>query len=204
MRKSSRPAAMVLVIVAFVMVVLSAPFDLLQMQASVVDAFVAKPMSPTRFALRNGISRRIQSATSSSSSPHIIRGSRTRGIKRTFPIRGKALLAANSDFSEEDFPPAGEHINDLSWRVNKLRLEEENKKRFLKAKPRFLPYDECRKWVQAIGRWKTEEDWTDWIAMGEKRNAYIPSCPDQYYGGRGEWISWEHFLGTQPSNDSNT
>eukprot|EP00538_Stauroneis_constricta_P001961 CAMPEP_0119562204 /NCGR_PEP_ID=MMETSP1352-20130426/19727_1 /TAXON_ID=265584 /ORGANISM="Stauroneis constricta, Strain CCMP1120" /LENGTH=108 /DNA_ID=CAMNT_0007610551 /DNA_START=252 /DNA_END=574 /DNA_ORIENTATION=- len=106
------------------------------------------------------------------------------------------MTATSGDFSEEDLPPSGEYIDDLSWRVNKLRLEEENKKRFLRAKPRFLPYEECRKWVQAFGRWKSEEDWVDWIAMGEKRNAYIPSRPDEYYGERGEWISWEHFLGT--------
>lgn len=26
--------------------------------------------------------------------------------------------------------------------------------------------------------------------MGEKRNAYIPSRPDEYYGRLGQWISW--------------
>lgn len=65
-------------------------------------------------------------------------------------------------------------IRDLSWRVEKLRLEEQNTKRFLKARPRFLPYDECRKWVQAWSRWKSKEDWREWIHMGEKRNPYIP------------------------------
>jgi hypothetical protein len=64
-----------------------------------------------------------------------------------------------SDFGEDDLQVAGIVIEDLSWRVHKLRLEEENKKRFLKAKPRFLPYDECRKWVQAFNRWQNEQDW---------------------------------------------
>lgn len=64
-----------------------------------------------------------------------------------------------SDFGEDDLQAAGVVIEDLSWRVNKLRLEEENKKRFLKAKPRFLPYDECRKWVQAFNRWHTAKEW---------------------------------------------
>lgn len=94
------------------------------------------------------------------------------------------------DFGEEDLQTAGAVIEDLNWRVDKLRLEEENKKRFLKAKPRFLPYDECRKWVQAFSRWNSKEDWLDWIRMGEKRNSYIPSRPDRYYGERGDWISW--------------
>jgi hypothetical protein len=70
---------------------------------------------------------------------------------------------------------AGLLLKDLYWRVEKLRLEEENTKRFLKAKPRFLPYGDCRKWVQAFGRrWTTEEEWKEWISMGEKKNPYIP------------------------------
>lgn len=63
------------------------------------------------------------------------------------------------DISEDDLQVAGVLLDDLSWRVEKLRLEEENTRRFLKAKPRFLPYDECRKWVQAFNRWSTEEEW---------------------------------------------
>jgi len=78
---------------------------------------------------------------------------------------------------------SGVVLKDLNWRVEKLRLEEQNTKRFLKSKPRFLPYEDCRNWVQAWGaRWENEQDWRDWIAMGEKRNAYIPSRPDEYYG----------------------
>jgi hypothetical protein len=66
-------------------------------------------------------------------------------------------------------------LDDLNWRVAKQRLEEQNTKRFLKSGPRFLPYDECRKWVQAWGsRWESETEWRDWIYMGEKRNSYIP------------------------------
>jgi hypothetical protein len=30
----------------------------------------------------------------------------------------------------------------------------------------------------------------DWIMMGEKKNSYIPSRPDEYYTRTGEWISW--------------
>lgn len=65
-----------------------------------------------------------------------------------------------SDFGEEDLQKAGVMIEDLNWRVEKLRLEERNKRRFLKAKPVFLPYIEGSKWVQAWGlRWKTAEEW---------------------------------------------
>jgi hypothetical protein len=87
-------------------------------------------------------------------------------------------------------------LDDLNWRVEKMRLEERNRRRFLKAGPAFLPYDECRKWVQSWGkRWTNKKDWEDWIAMGEKRNSYIPSQPEMYYSKLGKWISWEHFLG---------
>lgn len=86
-------------------------------------------------------------------------------------------------------------LEDLDWRVAKIRLEEENLKRILKSRPRFLPYEEARRWVQAWGgRWQSEKDWKDWIAEGEKRNSYIPARPDEYYGRIGKWISWEHFL----------
>lgn len=105
---------------------------------------------------------------------------------------------AKGDFSEGDLGVAGMLLEDLSWRVERLRLEEANTRSFLKAKPRFLPYDECRKWVQAFNRWHSEDDWKTWIAMGEKRNAYIPSKPDEYYTRTGDWISWTHFLENLP------
>lgn len=100
--------------------------------------------------------------------------------------------------------PAGVVLEDLNWRIEKLRLEEANKRRFLKAGPRFLPYTECQKWVQAWGnRWTSAEEWNDWIASGEKRNSYIPSRPEEYFTRIGGWVSWEHFLGV-PEKDENS
>ena len=87
----------------------------------------------------------------------------------------------------EDLDTGGVIMEDLSWRVERMRLEEQNTNRFLKSRPIFLPYDECRRWVQAFGRWDTEEDWKQWISMGEKRNSYIPSKPDEYYSQLGQW-----------------
>jgi hypothetical protein len=115
---------------------------------------------------------------------------RTRGKKKMM------MQVYHEEEQEEEFGDANIVIEDLSWRVEKLRLEERNTRRFLKAGPRFLPYDECRKWVQAWGRWKSEDDWRQWISLGEKRNPYIPSRPDEYYGN--QWVSWEHFLGLTP------
>mmetsp|Transcript_3688 Transcript_3688/g.5341 ORF Transcript_3688/g.5341 Transcript_3688/m.5341 type:complete len:331 (+) Transcript_3688:178-1170(+) len=109
----------------------------------------------------------------------------------------------NIDFTTEidqnaDLPSP---IEDLSWRVEKLRLEEANTRRFLKAGPRFLPYNEASKWVQAWDRWDCEDDWVRWIDEGEKRNSYIPARPDEYYGKQGKWISWDHFLGKNTTED---
>ena len=104
----------------------------------------------------------------------------------------------SSCFDEEFSEGAGEDgelIPDLQWRLAKAKLEEAHTKSFLRSKPRHLAYDECRKWVMAWHRWDSEEDWREWINMGEKRNAYIPARPDEYYGALGQWISWDHFLG---------
>lgn len=128
---------------------------------------------------------------------------RRAGINRQTLVLARASSMNDSNEEEEEFvdEELGDKaiiMEDLSWRVEKLRLEEQNTKRFLKAKPRFLPYEECRKWVQAWGqRWQTEEDWRNWIAQGEKRNSYIPSQPDDYYSSLGQWKGWAHFLGSE-------
>ena len=70
--------------------------------------------------------------------------------------------------------PAGVVIEDLSWRVEKLRLEEANTRRFLKAGPRFLPYDECKKWVQAWGeRWTSAQEWYVCAASEQANNHFV-------------------------------
>mmetsp|Transcript_17472 Transcript_17472/g.35505 ORF Transcript_17472/g.35505 Transcript_17472/m.35505 type:complete len:181 (+) Transcript_17472:268-810(+) len=89
-------------------------------------------------------------------------------------------------------------IEELEYRVNKLKLEEANIERFKKAAPRFLPYTECKNWVHAWGRrWESKEEWEAWIADGEKRNSYIPSDPEKYYTKTGSWEGWEEFLGVR-------
>ena len=75
----------------------------------------------------------------------------------TMPIIGDDIV---SDFDEDDLEGAGIMIEELNWRVAKLRLEEANTRRFLKARPIFLPYQDACDWVQAWGRrWTTAEDW---------------------------------------------
>ena len=122
-----------------------------------------------------------------------------------FPVQ---KMMEGDDFCEDelgegDLDTPSVMLDDLNWRVEKLRLEEQNIQRFLKSGPRHLPYEECRKWVQAWNRWDTEDDWREWINMGEKRNTYIPASPDEYYGRLGQWISWDHFLGKAEPPDTN-
>lgn len=102
---------------------------------------------------------------------------------------------------DADLEAPSEAVDDLSWKLTKIRLEQENTQRFLKAGPRFLPYEECRNWVAAWNRWETEQDWKNWIREGEKRNAYIPARPDEYYGRLGKWRGWAHFLGREEDED---
>jgi len=104
---------------------------------------------------------------------------------------------------DADLDSPSKTADDLSWKIAKIRLEQENTRRFLKAGPRFLPYDECRNWVKSWNRWDTEEDWKDWIREGEKRNAYIPARPDEYYARLGKWRGWSHFLGREEVQGGN-
>jgi hypothetical protein len=130
------------------------------------------------------------------------------GVARTSGCRQSTLALLRNDdssFTNEGFEEGagddGELIPDLEWRLVKAKLEEAHTKSFLKSKPRYLPYAECRKWVMAWDRWSCEEEWKEWIDMGEKRNSYIPARPDEYYGALGQWISWDHFLGTGVNGD---
>ncbi len=90
-----------------------------------------------------------------------------------------------------------ELLPDLAWRVEKMRLEEANTRRFLRSKPRYLPYEEARRWAISWNLWDSEEEWRMWIEEGEKRTSYIPSKPDEYYSRLGQWRGWGHFLGKE-------
>jgi hypothetical protein len=74
-----------------------------------------------------------------------------------------AMVENEDTYFEEDFKEGDDEVDtvleDLNWRVVKLKLEEENTKRFLKSKPRYLPYAECRKWVSAWSRWSSKAEW---------------------------------------------
>lgn len=87
-----------------------------------------------------------------------------------------------------------EVIDEINWRVKKVALEEAHTRSFLKAKPRKLPYEDARRWVQANLGADTKEEFYDLVANGNLRTPYIPKQPEKYYKDQGTWISWNHFL----------
>mmetsp|Transcript_5556 Transcript_5556/g.12108 ORF Transcript_5556/g.12108 Transcript_5556/m.12108 type:complete len:236 (-) Transcript_5556:162-869(-) len=92
----------------------------------------------------------------------------------------------NNDENDDD--------DGLSWRLAKLRLEEANTSRLLKRKPLKLPYATSQKWIQQNWAIRTKEEFEDLVANGNLRTPYISKRPEEYYGERGEWISWDHYL----------
>lgn len=117
-------------------------------------------------------------------------------ISRTMTDINDKFTSLNEEFDQGgNDGNYGEIMPDLEWRVAKIKLEEANTQRFLKARIRFLPYADCRKWAIATDRFDCEQDWREFVSMGEGLNTYIPSAPDVYFTQLGQWISWDHFLG---------
>jgi hypothetical protein len=85
--------------------------------------------------------------------------------------------------------------DELSWRVAKLRLEEANTKRFLNRPPLKMSYLQSRQFIQRNwGPIRSKKEFEDLVSNGDIRTPYISKRPEEYYGRRGEWISWEHYL----------
>ena len=112
----------------------------------------------------------------------------------------------NESTEEQPSSDMGSRHNDGCWaheedwqslqiRIGRMRLEEENRRIFLKSRPRHLPYEQSRRWVQAQNMWNSKEEWYEWVALGENLSAYIPSDPEVYYKGLKSWISWDDYLG---------
>lgn len=97
-----------------------------------------------------------------------------------------------------DKEDADDMLSDYSWRAAKMKLEEENTRRFLTRKPIKLPYLVARRWVQYNLGPDTREEFYDLVANGNLRTPYIPKKPEEYYTETGDWISWEHFLTRDP------
>jgi hypothetical protein len=99
-------------------------------------------------------------------------------------------ISGDSEFIEE-FKSRAE-----SFEVEKMRdrLEEDNTQSFLKRRPRKLPYEDARRWVQGNLGPNTKEEFDDLVENGNLRTPYIPKKPEDYYTRTREWVSWDHFL----------
>lgn len=126
-------------------------------------------------------------------------------------------LAAIENDNEQDFVPSlplSEEDKALSKEIQqrhegmliektRCALEEQNKRSFLKSRPRKLPYQEARLWVQKTLGVETKEEWDDFLEMGYIKSSYIPNNPEEYYTLSRQWISWNHFLKGTFDDDDN-
>ena len=99
---------------------------------------------------------------------------------------------------DKDETDSEELISYIYTEVNRMRLEEQNKQKFLTSRPRFFSYDNCRAWVDAQNyggaMWRDKKDWDSWIDLGEGKPSLVPSRPEEHYSRLGVWVSWKHFL----------
>ena len=109
--------------------------------------------------------------------------------------------------SSNDDGDTNNQINDkddneeLSMAIAKVRLEQSMKPAYLTAKPIKLSYKTSQRWIQKNWSPKNKKEFDDLVANGNLRTPYISKCPEEYYGERGEWISWDHYLLSNPDDD---
>lgn len=124
--------------------------------------------------------------------------------RETAVLLPRFVLHATND---EDNDHDNDDDNDREWQEQiqsraqeiqveqtRSRLEQANTQSFLKRRPRKLPYEDARRWVQANLGCDTAEEYYDLVENGNLRTPYIPKRPEEYYTETREWISWEHFL----------
>lgn len=109
--------------------------------------------------------------------------------------------ASDNDAASSDDDDDKELIKKLNIRAEEInvektrdKLEEANKQSFLKRRPRKLPYEDARRWVQANLGCKSQGEYNDLVENGNLRTPYIPKRPEEYYTSTREWVSWQHFL----------
>ncbi|KAL7544637.1 hypothetical protein ACHAWF_008016, partial [Thalassiosira exigua] len=132
----------------------------------------------------------------------VVLGRRRSSASLALSVSGKGSgEGEGDDVSAEDSSDASSEDDDgafdssgLSWRLAKVRLEEANTRRFLRRKPLKLSYDDSRRWIQRNWAPSSRQEFEDLVANGNLRTPYISKRPEEYYGARGEWISWEHYL----------
>jgi hypothetical protein len=94
--------------------------------------------------------------------------------------------------SDAEFKEDGQLSSADRVRIERARLQERYDRGVRARRPAFLPFVSARQWARAM-HFTKEADWREWIENGEKRNAYIPSNPDEIYAQKG-WAGWYDFL----------
>ena len=105
------------------------------------------------------------------------------------PVHKTARIHRATEAPELD----DEALSALSTAATRMQLEGRFSRSVTQRVRRYLPYAQAARWARGLGL-STEQDWLDWVGLGEGKNTYVPSRPGDYYGGRGEWISWAHYL----------
>lgn len=158
------------------------------------------------------IRRHFLLSTAVASSSIRAEGSSCRGHRHCHIVMhssSRVFEEADADYENDDEDDVEEadisNNDDISWRIAKLQLEEANTRRFLKAKPIKLDYTTSSTWICKNYDISTKKEFMDLVANGQLRTPYISKDPETYYGVRGQWISWDHYLGVgmnkQSSND---
>lgn len=78
-------------------------------------------------------------------------------------MTGAMAKEGSSEFDKEI-------AEDLAIQVMRKKLHDKWFQGRLKAKSIHLPFKEAVKWARAMGRWDSEEEWWEWIEMGEGKN----------------------------------
>lgn len=87
-------------------------------------------------------------------------------------------------------PPGTSRIDSDAVFLFRKRLETQYRCR----SRRFLNFHDCCKWVQMNHDFKTQEEWEEWLMMGEGLSPYVPTRPDEVYSRTGHWRGWQFFL----------
>ena len=111
------------------------------------------------------------------------------------------MSSSSNDGSSNSKSEDSNDNEELSMAIAKVRLEQSMKPAYLTNKPIKLSYKTSQRWIQKNWSPKNKKEFDDLVANGNLRTPYISKCPEEYYGARGEWISWDHYLLSNPDDD---
>ena len=120
---------------------------------------------------------------------------KTDGSPETITYRNKV---ANGEIKKlgRPFLTAEEKADSRRKRMEYLATYNSKRKRRRRRHDDFLPYEEARERIQAEGI-RSVAEYNLWHRLNHP--AQMPQSPEDFYGRRGKWVNWGHFLGTKNS-----